>query len=389
MNDCVLSINAGSSSVKFAAYSSVAATPLLAGMFTSTDGITVTGMVTYADGETTELIPKAWTPEAVCAALELLVSEQLSHIRIVAVAHRLVYGPVGSAHQIITEELIHALEPFMLLAPLHMQFAVGIVQTLQTSNSDIARVPHVACFDTVFHATLPAAATTLPLSRELRKHGMRRFGFHGLVCAGIVRALAVTDTTRTIIAHLGHGASITAVCGTKSIATTMSYTPTSGIPMSSRSGDLDPMLVLTLLTEYGYSPAHLRTLLTRESGLLGVSERSSDMRELLAQEANDPRAALAITIFVRNVVERIGGYAALLGGVDQLVFSGGIGEHAPVIRARICEQLALFGIVLDAEANAANAPVISRSGVAPMVRVVEANEEAEMARTAFALLNKS
>ena len=247
-------------------------------------------------------------------------------------------------------------------------------------------LPQVACFDTAFHRDMPRMARLLPIPRRYEKEGLHRYGFHGLSYAFLMRELANVGRPgeangRVILAHLGNGASMAAVKDGKAVDTTMSFTPTSGLPMSRRSGDLDPGLVAYLARTEGMSADQFHNMVNRESGLLGISETSSDMRDLLNQEQHDPRAAEAIELFCYQARKWIGAFTAALGGLDTLVFTAGIGEHSPVIRARICDGLECLGVVLDHARNEAGEPVISKDSGRVTVRVVRTDEESEIARS--------
>jgi acetate kinase len=246
------------------------------------------------------------------------------------------------------------------------------------------RLPQVACFDTAFHRAMPVVARLLPIPRRYEKLGVQRYGFHGLSYAFLIKELArigrpAEASGRVILAHLGNGASMAAVKDGRPVDTTMGFTPASGLPMSRRSGDLDPGLVSYLARTEGMSADRFHRMVNSESGLLGVSEISSDMRDLLKEEQNDPRAADAVALFCYQAKKWIGALAAALGGIDTVVFSAGIGEHAPVIRARICEGLEFLGIVIDHVRNEKNEAVISKADGKVTVRVMHTDEEREIA----------
>jgi acetate kinase len=238
----------------------------------------------------------------------------------------------------------------------------------------------VACFDTAFHREMPRVARLLPIPRRYETQGVRRYGFHGLsyeFLMGELTRLAGPETARgrVILAHLGNGASLAAVRDGKSIDTSMSFTPTAGVPMSTRSGDIDPGLVWYLARTEKMNAKQFNEMVNFQSGLLGVSETSSDMRDLLGRETQDVRAAEAVALFCYQVKKWIGAFAAALSGVDTLVFAGGIGENAPVVRARICDGLAFLGIELEENQNAANEGVISANTSRVAVRVIHTDEE--------------
>jgi acetate kinase len=241
-------------------------------------------------------------------------------------------------------------------------------------------VPQVACFDTAFHADLPRAAQLLPIPRRYAEQGVRRYGFHGISYAYLLRELeriagSAAAHGRVLLAHLGNGASMAAVRGGRCIDTTMAFTPAAGLVMGTRSGDLDPGLAAYLARTEGCTAAQFDTLVNRESGLLGLSETSADVRDLLARRAGDVRAAEALAVFCRQAMKWIGALAAVLGGLDTLVFAGGIGEHAGALRAEICAGLGHLGIELDAARNDANAAVISSAASRATVRVIPTDEE--------------
>jgi acetate kinase len=250
----------------------------------------------------------------------------------------------------------------------------------------------VACFDTAFHHDLPRVARLLPIPRRYEAQGVRRYGFHGLSYAflmGELARLAGTEAAqgRVILAHLGNGASLAAVHGGKSIDTSMGFTPAAGLVMSTRSGDLDPGLVSFMARSEQMTASQFDQMVNHESGLLGVSETSSDMRDLLAQEAGDVRAAEAVALFCYQAKKWIGSFAAALGGLDTLVFAGGIGENAPLVRARICDGLGFLGIELNETRNAKSAPLISPDAGRVAVRVIRTDEELMIARSVIRLLS--
>ena len=301
---------------------------------------------------------------------------------VVAVGHRVVHG--GPKHfdpQPVTADLLADLRAATPFAPAHLPDAIRLIEAVARR---LPGVPQVACFDTAFHRDLPSVARLLPIPRAYADAGLRRYGFHGLSYAYLMEEwerLAGPERARgrAILAHLGSGASMAAVREGKCIDTTMGLTPAGGLVMGTRTGDIDPGVLIHLARSEGLSADRLEELVTRRSGLLGVSGTSSDMRDLLATQAIDPRAAEAVELFCYQIRKCVGAYAAALGGLDALVFSGGIGENAPEIRARVCDGLGFLGIELDPAANAANAAKISVGAVA--VRVIPTDEEAMIART--------
>jgi acetate kinase len=305
-----------------------------------------------------------------------------------AVGHRLVQGgPRYMRSQKITPELLTELRSLVSLDPDH---APAALSTIECVANRFPGLPQVACFDTAFHTSLPEVARIYAIPRRLFDQGVMRYGFHGLACESVLDQLRAEEPAlargRVLLAHLGSGASITAVRDGKSVDTSMGFTPLEGLVMSTRSGDVDPGVLLYLLGQGKISPQQLSQLLNRESGLLGLSESTADMRELLQKEAADPRAALAIQLFCYRAKKYIGAYAAALGGLDLLAFSGGIGENAPGIRERICAGLDFLGLDLDSSSNHANSPLISTAASRVKIRVVRADEELTIARQVSNLL---
>jgi acetate kinase len=296
-----------------------------------------------------------------------------------AIGHRVVNGgPHYRSPQKITPQLLNDLHDLIPLAPLHLPAEIKIVEAVA---SEAPQIPQVACFDTAFHRSLPELAQRFPLPRKLFDAGIRRYGFHGLSYEYCLRELGpAAKQRRLIIAHLGNGASLAAIRDGAPVDTSMGLTPTGGVVMGTRSGDLDPSILIYLLREKSYTAAALERLVDEESGLLGVSELSSDMKTLLAKRSSDARAGEAVAMFCRSVRKQIGAFAAVLGGVDMLVFTGGIGEHAPAVRMEICCDLGHLGITLDNARNDATQDVISSAGSACEVRVVATNEELMIAR---------
>jgi len=255
---------------------------------------------------------------------------------------------------------------------------------IESFQQRFPELPQVACFDTAFHFHMPRVAQILPIPRAFFEKGIRRYGFHGLSYAYLMQELAKIAGPsavqgRVVVAHLGSGASLAAVRDGKSIDTSMSFTPTAGIPMSTRTGDLDPALAAYLVRNKEMTYEEFHDMINRRAGLLGVSETSGDMRDLLEREATDPRAADAVAMFCYQVKKWIGSFAAALGGIDTLIFSGGIGEHCPPVRQRACEGLSFLGIEIDEVANLANSAIISTARV--VVRVMATDEELMMARS--------
>jgi acetate kinase len=281
---------------------------------------------------------------------------------------------------------LHDLEPF---DPEHLPEEIQLTEAFFRRFPDL---PQIACFDTAFHRDLPRVAHLLPIPRRFDASGVHRYGFHGLSYAYLMQELARlagkdAAQGRVILAHLGSGASMAAVKGGQPMDTSMAFTPTAGFPMSSRSGDLDPGLVWYLNRVEHVDSRKFNHMVNFESGLLGISETTSDMSELLKREASDVRAAEAVAVFTYQVKKWIGSFAAALGGLDTLIFSGGIGENAPVVRSRICEGLQFLGVEIDERHNAANAPLISVQGGRVAVRVMHTDEESMIATTVCRILH--
>ncbi len=390
LTQAVLTLNAGSSSVKFALFR--VGEPLariLSGKFERIGLAEGALTLTYADKHTTQTHVAAPDHAASMKLLLALLKENAQGVGIIVIGHRIVHGgPHYSQPERIDAQMLMALRQISPFDPEHMPAAIGIIEAC---TQHFAGVPQVACFDTAFHRDMPRIAKLLPLPRKYDTLGIQRYGFHGLSYAYLMEELArvagqPAALGRVVLAHLGNGASMAAVRDGKSIDTTMAFTPTAGLPMSTRSGDLDPGLVAYFAHTEGMSPDQFHEMVNKRSGLLGISETSSDVRDLLASEATDVRAAEALALFCYQAKKTMGGLAAALGGLDTLVFAGGIGENAPAIRARICAGLQFLGIDLNDAANVANSAVISKPNQPVTVRVIRTDEEVQIARSVLALL---
>jgi acetate kinase len=321
-------------------------------------------------------------PDAVHAVAEKL--SKISLPKFAGIGHRVVHGgPSLTEHQKITQQVLEKLEAAEHFAPLHVPVALELIRETQQL---FPSVPQFACFDTAFHRTLPEAAARLPLPEKFWDAGIRRYGFHGLSCESILHALRPDQPARMIVAHLGNGASVTAIANGISVDTSMGLTPTGGIVMGTRPGDLDPGVSLHILRMNGNNVKELARLLDKECGLLGISGASPDMRSLHAAATNNQHARLAMEMFARSAKKAIASYVAVLGGLDLLVFTGGIGEHDAAARAGICEGMECFGLRLDEEANQRNAGTISGMDSAVLVRVVTSDEETQIARIVLRLM---
>ncbi|ABE38366.1 acetate kinase [Rhodopseudomonas palustris BisB5] len=358
MSDMLLVLNAGSSSVKFALYAAHAE-PTVEQLICE-GGIGSIGhrphfKVVDRDGGVVhdDYLAEGASHDDAIATLIGWIEQRFSDQRLAAVGHRVVHGgDLFDAPVRIDPDVVAKLRRFTTLAPLHQPHNIAAIEALAKQHPTL---PQVACFDTAFHHRLPPVATWFALPRELTAQGIRRYGFHGISYEYIAGALpgvagsAIADG-RVVVAHLGAGASMCAMRARKSVATTMGFTALDGLMMGSRTGVLDPGVVLYLLEQKGMTPAEVSDLLYRQSGLLGVSGISDDMRTLLASD--DPRAEEAVALFVYRIGRELGSLAAALGGLDALVFTGGIGEHAAEIRRRVCKQAGWLGVTLDAAANA-------------------------------------
>ena len=306
-----------------------------------------------------------------------------------AVGHRVVHGgPKYSTPERLTAEVIDELRRFSPFDPEHLPEEILLIEACQRRFPDL---PQVACFDTAFHHDLPRVARLLPIPRRYETAGVRRYGFHGLSYAFLMGELArqagpEAARGRVVLGHLGSGVSLAAVRDGKPVDTSMSFTPAAGVPMGTRSGDLDPGLAWYLARSEGLDAQGFNEMINRRSGLLGVSETSSDMRDLLKRETDDVRAAEAVALFCYQIKKCIGAFAAALGGLETLVFAGGIGENAPVVRARVCDGLGFLGIALDENRNAANEDLISTATSRVVVRVIRTDEQRMIAADVCRLL---
>ncbi len=299
-----------------------------------------------------------------------------------ALGHRVVHGMHHSEPERITPGLLRELRRITPFDPDHLPRELALIEAFRRRHP---RLPQIACFDTAFHRTMPRVARLLPIPRRFAAKGVERYGFHGLSYAYLLEELGRLDRAaanrRVILAHLGNGASLAAVRAGRSIDTSMGFTPAAGLVMSTRSGDLDPGLLSFLVRRERMTPAQFDRMVNHESGLLGVSGISSDMRDLLAREARHAPAAEAVDLFCYQAKKWIGAYAAALGGLDTLVFAGGIGENAAVVRARICNGLGFLGLKLSGPRNAKNAAVISTPRSRVVVRMIRTDEELVIARS--------
>jgi acetate kinase len=316
--------------------------------------------------------------------------QALGTAKVEAVAHRIVHGgPRYFDPAPVSADMLDELRRLQDFVPEHLPAEIQLIEIL---TGIFSAVPHILCFDTGFHRDMPRVAQLLPIPRKYAEHGIRRYGFHGLSYTWLMHELTRIGGEgeargRVILAHLGNGCSMAAVRDGKCIETTMGFTPAAGMVMSRRSGDLDPGLVAYLARVEGVTPDEFNRIINTKSGSFGISETTSDVRDLLALESSDERAAEALAVFCYHARKWIGALTAACGGLDTLVFAGGIGENAPAIRDRICSGLDFLGVSLDAEANNANRPVISAAGSRLKVRVIPTDEELYMASCAFQVIS--
>lgn len=385
----VLALNSGSSSLKFGLYRVGRSPPEV--LFSGEADLAGEGSGEFRAvdprGATLVRETAAFTDqhEAIVRIGRFLTENQMPMPA--AVGHRVVHGgPQLRSHCLIDDSVLRELESASAFAPLHIPAALAVIRF---SQNHFRGIPQVACFDTAFHADLPDVARLLPIARELQREGIQRYGFHGMSCESIVRQLAIDGPHRLIIAHLGNGASVTAVRDGRSIDTSMGLTPTGGVIMGTRSGDLDPGVLAFLLREKNFDAATLEELVNHRSGLLGISGVSSDMRHLRDVAPSEPGARLAISMFCASIAKVVAAMITVLEGVDTIVFTGGIGENDHETRAAICRRLAWMGIELDDVRNRSASNPISDPTSRCRVRVLPPREEEQIARHTWELLSKS
>ena len=384
----VLTLNAGSSSIKFALYSNAQElTKTLSGKIERI-GLSGTTLAFKSQASTSEEKIDVQALDVVAAGKVLIdwLGQKFDFKTLKAIGHRVVHGGAKySEPQIIDDAVLTELKRISPYDPEHMPAEIALIEACRQQHPELKQV---ACFDTAFHHSMPRVAKILPIPRKYEALGVQRYGFHGLSYTYLMEELervAGREAAhgRIILAHLGNGCSMAAVKGGRSIDTSMAFTPTAGLVMSTRTGDLDPGLVSFLARTENMTPEQFHTMVNHESGLRGVSETSSDMRDLEAHQSTDPRAAEAVELFCYSAQKWIGAYAAALGGLDTLIFAGGIGEHGSTIRARICQNLAFLGIELDLEKNAGHDAIISNGNRSVTVRVIPTDEEVVIAKAVF------
>jgi acetate kinase len=380
MSDLILVFNCGSSSIKFALFDAGGRPmPLAPSWSGKVDGITGPAP-TYEQSGLSPLKIDLGGSQPYHAALAYIndrVSASLGANRVAAVAHRVVHGGAKySAPILLNATVLADLRAYIPLAPLHQPFALDAIESLLASHPDL---PQIACFDTAFHHTLPQVEQMLPLPYSAWERGLRRYGFHGLsyefMSVALPRRYGDNARKRTLVAHLGSGASLCAMQNLRSVATTMGFSALDGLMMGTRCGSLDPGALIYLMEVEKLTLHEVGQLLYHDSGLLGISGVSSDPRELLLVEAGNARVQDALALYVRRIVREIGALVAVLGGLDMLVFTAGIGEHNPQIRERVCRDLGYLGVTLNAAANTANMPTISTLQSRVLVAVEPTNEE--------------
>ena len=391
LQSCVLAINGGSSSIKFALYQTGESLEWRLRGTVDRIGLSGTHLVFNdpAGNQQQSLSMAASDHKSAASFLIDWLVEHDGFASVRAVGHRVVHGMQHTAPELVTQGLLDELNHFMPYDPEHLPFEIELIEAFRRRHPEL---PQVACFDTAFHRTMPRVAELLPIPRRFDAKGVKRYGFHGLSYAYLLEELArlgdaAATTGRVILAHLGNGASMAAVRDGKSIDTSMGFTPTAGMPMSTRSGDLDPSLAPYLAQTERITAEQFHDMVNHQSGLLGISEISSDMRDLLVREIADVRAAEAVALFCYQAKKWMGAFAAALGGLDTLIFSAGIGENCPSIRARICDGLGFLGIELDETRNAKNAAVISTDASRATVRVIRTDEELMIARSITRVLH--
>jgi len=391
-DESILTINGGSSSIKFSLYKiEDPLQQIFAGQIENIGTPKAKLSSNSSVSEEKNSIPiKAKDHSEAADNLIDWLEKQEGFGSIKAIGHRIVHGMSHTAPELITPELLKELKKISAYDPDHLPEEIKLIEVF---GKRYPLLKQVACFDTSFHTNMPAVAKLLSIPRRYYEKGIQRYGFHGLSYSFLMdelHRLAGRDIAngKVILAHLGSGASLAAVKDGRSIDTSMGFTPASGLPMSTRTGDLDPGVAWYLMQFEKLSPKEFSHLINHESGLLGVSEKSSDMRELMDVEDTNRNAKEAIELFCYQTKKWIGSFAAVLSGLDTLVFSGGIGEHSPEVRSKICDGLGFLGIELDEIKNMNNEAIISVEESSVTVRVITTNEEVMIARLVHDILNK-
>lgn len=385
----ILTLNAGSSSIKFALYDLEESLRRKFSGVISRIGLADAKMV--VTGLSGDLFREDARVTDMQEAVEYLLSwlnKQDYLQRLTAIGHRIVHGKDHTRPELVTDTLLDELNRITSFDPDHLPGEIGLMKAL---GKRCPQLPQIACFDTSFHNTISRSASLLPIPRRFDRDGIRRYGFHGLSYSYLMEILARKDAVaakgKVILAHLGNGASMAAVKDGMSIDTSMGFTPAGGFPMGARSGDLDPGVAAYIMKSESLTADQFSDLINHQSGLLGISEISPDMLDLLNRESVDLRAAEAVSVFCYQVKKWIGSFTAVLGGLDILVFSGGIGENAGQVRSRICAGLEFIGIKLDTQRNEKNAEIISAAGSSVKVYVIPTDEELVIAETVCRVLS--
>jgi acetate kinase len=355
------------------------------GVLTVNGGSSTIKCAIFRPGEPPKRVLRETVARGETAAMLDVLERHQSFAEVGAVGHRIVHGMGRVEPELVTTGLLDELRAMGPFLPEHLPGEIELIEAIRERHPDLRQI---ACFDTAFHHDMPRLATMIAVPRRLEAVGVRRYGFHGISCAYLMEELSRTAGAavargRVILAHLGGGASLTAVLDGKSVDTSMGFTPASGLMMGTRSGDVDPGLIAFLARTQGATVDGFERMASHESGLLGVSETSADMRELLACESSDVRAAEAVQLFCYQARKWVGAFAAVLDGLDTIVFAGGIGENAPAVRRRICDELDYLGVEIDVAANDANESVISSAESSVTVRVIPTDEESMIARSVF------
>lgn len=389
----ILAVNSGSSTLKFAFFDGDTEGPAVLFEGSAEDIGRDGGKLVVRNHEGAEIDTSRSRFKSQPGVLEHVVERMRTlapDLSVDAVGHRIVHGgPELTTHQRILPKLIQTLERNVNFAPLHIPASLELIHAAERLYPG---TPQFACFDTAFHRTLPEEAFRYPVPVRFRNAGVRRYGFHGLSCESIVRSLGAALKSRTVIAHLGSGSSVTAVRDGKSVDTSMGMTPTGGVPMGSRPGDLDPGVVTFMMRSGDLDARALESMLNHECGLKALAG-TADVRQIEAHAEDgsadgNEDARLAIEIFCRSIAKTIAGYASVLGGLEMLVFAGGIGEHSARVRGNVCERLAFLGVELDSAGNAASAPLLSVTTSRCEVRIVASREEQQIAYHAERLLEQ-
>jgi acetate kinase len=389
-NSNILVINGGSSSIKFALYSMDENPNIIFSGEIKRIGLSDPEFTVISNTQKkNEIIIDAKNFKEAAEVLIEWLKKQKEFDQTICIGHRIVHGMKHTQAEIINEDLLNELNQISNYDPDHLPAEIEMVRLFEKHFPSLMQV---ACFDTAFHTTIPAVAKTFAIQKSYYDEGVQRYGFHGISYSYLMQELKKQHTAeengKIIMAHLGNGASLAAVKGGKCIDTSMGFTPAGGILMSTRSGDLDPGVAWYLMKK-GLNAKAFNDLINHQSGLLGISGISSDMQDLLQHGKENKDAALAIDIFCYQVKKFIGGYATVLGGLDTLVFSGGIGEHSPQVRSKICDNLEFLGIELDEIKNMNNEAVISTENSQVKVHVIKTNEEEMIAKLVSKILNHS